>query len=264
MPPLPPPSTYTCYRTDGPILVDGRLDESSWQKAPWLGPFVDMEHGTPVEYDTRVAFLWDDVHFYTAFRCEEPDVYGYETKEDGGVGGDCEVEVFILGEGNYYELEMNALNTIYEVFFTWIEPLVAQQDMAALDRLFAAKRYGYAPIGDTYPRRHGSFDWNFPGFQHAVQIHGTLNQPQDEDEGWTVELAFPWEGMKRLAGRRAVPPKDGDTWQVGCSRVEHWRDRTTGQVLRGRDWSICPHGKIAMHIPDRWPYVRFDTRTVGT
>lgn len=28
-----------------------------------IGPFVDMEHGTPTEFDTKVAFLWDDTYF---------------------------------------------------------------------------------------------------------------------------------------------------------------------------------------------------------
>jgi hypothetical protein len=54
---LPGPPNYTCYRIDQNITVDGRLDEDCWQKAPWLGPFVDMEKGTPVQYETRVAFL---------------------------------------------------------------------------------------------------------------------------------------------------------------------------------------------------------------
>ena len=92
---LPKPPDYVCYRTNGPLTIDGRLDEDAWAKAPWLGPFVDMEKGTPVEYDTRVAFLWDDDNFYCGFKCQEPDVFGYETKRDGGVGGDQDFEVFI-------------------------------------------------------------------------------------------------------------------------------------------------------------------------
>ena len=28
------PARYTCYRAAGPIVVDGRLNEASWQAAP--------------------------------------------------------------------------------------------------------------------------------------------------------------------------------------------------------------------------------------
>lgn len=260
---LPRPVDYRCYRTAGPLVVDGRLDEDSWQKAPWLGPFVDMEHGTPTEFDTRVAFLWDDTNFYTAFKLEEPDVYGYETKRDGGVGGDCEVEVFILGEGTYYELEMNALNTVYEVFWTWFQPLVEAGDLEGLDRLLKTRRAIYGGLEDDYPGRHGSFDWDFPGLQTAVQVDGSLNCRRVRDNGWTVEIAFPWAGWTELArGRRAIPPAEGDVWRIGCSRVEHWRDED-GNVLRGRDWSICQHGKVQMHVPDRWPHVIFTHDVVG-
>ena len=68
---LPEPPEYLCRQTEGLITVDGRLEEASWRKARWLGPFVDMEKGVKVQYDTRVAFLWDDAALYVGFHCEE-------------------------------------------------------------------------------------------------------------------------------------------------------------------------------------------------
>lgn len=254
---LPRPMDYRCYRTAEPLTIDGRLDEPVWQRANWLGPFVDMEHGTPTDFDTRVAFVWDDTHFYVGFRLEEPDVFGFETKRDGGVGGDCEMELFILGEGVYYELQLNVLNTVYEVFWTWFQPLAEIGDLVAIDDLLKTRRMIYGNLTDDYPGRHGSFDWDFPGLQTAIQVQGSLNCRAVTDQGWTAEVALPWHGWADLArGKRAIPPKDGDVWRMGCSRVEHWRD-AAGKVIRGRDWSFCQHGKIQMHVPDRWPYVVF-------
>lgn len=253
---LPRPMDYRCVRITERVVIDGRLDEPCWQRATWLGPFVDMEKGTPVEFDTRVAFLWDETNLYTGFRLEEPDVFGYETRRDGGVGGDCEVEVFILGDGTYYELEMNALNTIYEVFWTWFQPLAETDDLTRLDRLFGTRRAIYGNLNDDYPGRHGSFDWDFPGIQTAVQIDGSINCRRIRDKGWTVEIAFPWAGMTDLMDGRPLPPRSGDVWRIGCSRVQHWRN-DDGKVERSRDWSICQHGKIQMHVPDRWPYIIF-------
>jgi hypothetical protein len=29
-------------------------------------------------------------------------------------------------------------------------------------------------------------------------LDGTLNDPSDTDKGWSVEIAWPWEGLKEL------------------------------------------------------------------
>jgi hypothetical protein len=260
---LPEPPDYFCYRVAEPLVIDGRLTDPSWEKAPWIGPFVDMEKGTATQYDTRVAFLWDDDAFYVGFRCEEPDVFGFETTRDGRVGADQDFEVFILGEGTYYELEMNPLNTLYEVFWYWVRPLIERQDYAKIDELLSCRRFIYGGYGDEYDIRHGSFDWDFPGIQSAVYVDGSLNWHRDVDRGWSGEVVFPWHGWTELSqGKRAIPPQDGDVWRIGCSRVEHGRD-PLGQVAWGRDWSPAQHGRINMHLPHRWPYVIFSTTTVG-
>jgi hypothetical protein len=48
---------YVARRAAGPISVDGRLDESSWQMAEKSPRFVDMVTGAPGFYDTRAALL---------------------------------------------------------------------------------------------------------------------------------------------------------------------------------------------------------------
>ena len=67
---------YTCYRTAGPILIDGKLDEPSWRMAPKSEPFVDIVTGEPAWFDTRVALVWDDEYLYFGFTAEEPEVRG--------------------------------------------------------------------------------------------------------------------------------------------------------------------------------------------
>jgi hypothetical protein len=37
------PKRYICYRTCGPIVIDGHLDEPSWKKAPWTDLFGHLE-----------------------------------------------------------------------------------------------------------------------------------------------------------------------------------------------------------------------------
>ena len=56
----PHPRGYICYRASGPIHIDGRLDEPSWQVVPWSDPFVDIEGDARPKprYRTRVKMLW--------------------------------------------------------------------------------------------------------------------------------------------------------------------------------------------------------------
>jgi hypothetical protein len=196
---------YTCYRTAGPIQIDGKLDEPSWQIAPKSEPFVDIVTGEPAWFDTRVALLWDDQCLYFGFTAEEPQVRGYLTERDARIYEDNDVEVFIAGENAYYEFEINALNTIYEVFWIWKDALAPgspyhgrpEFDPTA-QRTMVLDGVG----GHVHPRgeRWGFLDWDFPGLRHAVHV---------EPPGWSVELALPWEGLRGLADGRALPPRAG-------------------------------------------------------
>ena len=93
-------------------------------------------------------------------------------------------------------------------------------------------------------------DWDFQGLKSAVNVNGVLNpkpkiQNPKSGTGWTVELAFPWSGMKHLAGKRALPPKDGDVWKLFLGRFEKlpvgenevqaawcWSDGCNGRTLQ--------------------------------
>src|SRR5215470_18349647 len=110
---------YICYRTAGPIVVDGKLEEPSWRMAPQSEPFVDIVTGAPAWFDTRVALLWDDDFLYFGFRAEETDVWGTLTERDSKIYEENDLEIFIAASDAYYEFEINALNTVYEVFWIW-------------------------------------------------------------------------------------------------------------------------------------------------
>ena len=63
---LTEPRSYVCYRTDGKLKIDGKLDEVSWQKAKPTAPFVDISgEGFPTpKYETTAKMLWDDEYLY--------------------------------------------------------------------------------------------------------------------------------------------------------------------------------------------------------
>ena len=78
---------------------------------------------------------------------------------------------------NYLEIEINALNTVLN--------------------LLKASRQGTA-----------YWDWN-PRFDSAVHIEGSLNDPSDQDQSWSVQMAMPWSAFESdlldVPGERSPP-----------------------------------------------------------
>lgn len=264
---------FTCYRTNQPIQIDGNLNKPVWSKAPKSSRFVDMASGNPGFYDTRMSALWDDTNLYIAFWVEEPFLEAHYTERDSIIFQENDMEVFIDGGDCYYELELNALGTLYEVFFIWRDAYKrgGRFDIPEFD---CHERQAYTFGGDydrnpasfwkgTHPRgiRWAFTDWDFPGIQVATQIDGTLNNHSDIDRGWTAEIALPWAGMKHLANGRSLPPKDNDTWRMFFGRFQKLMNAGK-EVQPHPAWVLSPHGIYDTHQPDRFPYVTFSTTSI--
>ena len=257
---------YIAYRTFERIKLDGRLDEKSWRTAPRSKRFVDIITGQATWYDTRAAVLWDDTNLYVAFWVEEPNVAAKLTEYGSHIYEDNDVELFIAGRDTYYELELNALNTIYEVFFIW-EDAYGRGGYAEAPE-FSRTNPKVRPFNGVAFKKHprgkrvGSWDWRFPGLQTAVQVDGTLNNDKDKDRGWMVEMSLPWAGMTWLARAdgRALPPKTGDVWRIDFSRFNQYKAPPPANDSGGWFWS--PHGVWDSHIPECFPFIRFSANDV--
>jgi hypothetical protein len=232
------PRSYACRKTSSAIRVDGRLDDTGWRRTAWTSAFVDIEG--PVKprprFRTRAKMLWDESHFYVAAEMEEPHVWATLADHDSVIFRDNDFEVFLnpSGDGlNYFEFEINALNTGWD--------------------LFLPRPYKMKGRADN--------SWEIPGLQTAVHVDGTLNDPRDRDRGWTVEIAFPWAAFASRAPVRR--PAVGESWRVNFSRVE-WRvDIKGGRYVKAPgmkedNWVWSPQGVVDMHVPEKWGYVRFE------
>ena len=224
---MAPPLTYTCHFTKKPPVIDGKLDDKVWRKAEWTTDFVDIEGaGKPLpRFRTRVKMLWDAHYLYIAAQLREPDVHATLTEHDSVIFKDDDFEVFLKplpDTPSYYEFEMNALNTGWD--------------------LFLAKPYRMGGKGDN--------SWDIAGLRTAVAVQGTLNNSADQDQGWTLEIAYPLDAFQN---RQAVPaPVPGTQWRINFSRVE-WK---AGQPKED-NWVWSPQGVVDMHIPERWGYLDF-------
>jgi hypothetical protein len=258
---------YTCLRTRDRIHINGNLDKPVWRSAPKSPRFVDLVSGEPGFYDTRMACLWDDWALYVGFWIEEPQVRATLTERDSFIWFDNDVEVFLGGDDCYYEFEINALGTIYEVFFIYQDALkrgsrfdrpefdLYNRNVDVLGGFQDASRVGRHPRG----KRWAFMDWDFPGLQSAVRVDGVINDPAHIDKGWTVELAFPWSGMASLVARQTFPPKEGDTLRASFSRFEALRYHGKS-VAESPGWALNAHGVYDSHIPECFSYLHFSER----
>jgi hypothetical protein len=238
------PLGYVAARARTPPTIDGKLDDPTWQAAPWTSDFVDIEgpRKPAPRFRTRAKMLWDDEHFYIAAQLDEPHIWATLTRHDAVIFHDNDFEVFLDPDGdnqNYDELELNALNTTWD--------------------LFLPKAYR-----DGGPAQN---ERELEGLKTAVSIDGTLNDPSDEDRAWSVEIAIPW---KALAGRSGcpIPPKPGDQWRINFSRVEWVTNIKDGKYekvanLREDNWVWSPQGLIDMHQPEHWGFVQFSDKPPG-
>ena len=230
---LTTPRTYVCYRADGKLKMDGKLNESSWQKAEATAPFVDISgEGFPApKYETTAKMLWDDDYLYIGAVLEEEDIKARLTRRDTIIYYDNDFEVFIDPDSdghNYFEIETNARGVIFDLM---------------LDKPY---------------RSGGNFmvQWDCPGMQMAVHCEGTLNKPKDKDKYWSVEMAIPHQALTMNFNN---PLKAGNTWRINFSRVQWLKPNGPEE-----NWVWSATGKIDMHMPDRWGYLYFSDSRVGT
>ena len=99
----------------------------------------------------------------------------------------------------YYELEINALGTEFDLF---------------LDKPYRSG--GSAHIA-----------WDMEGLRTAVRLDGTINDPSDEDRGWTVEIAIPWAALP-APGRGCGRPGSGAGQCTARWRVAGCRESRAG------------------------------------
>ena len=97
------------------------------------------------------------------------------TKRDSVIFHDNDFEVFLDPDADthdYFELEINAFGTEWDLF---------------LER----------PYRDGVQADN---DWDMAGLRSAVALDGTVNDPSDEDRGWSLEIAIPFAALAEQAG----------------------------------------------------------------
>ncbi len=234
---------YIAHYAEGTITIDGLANEDVWHKADYSDEFIDIEGIKKPKYNTRFKMLWDEQYVYFFAELQEPHVWGTLKQKDTIVYHNNDFEIFIDPDGdghNYYEFEINALNTLWDLFLT--KPY--REETTVLN------------------------DWDANGLKSAVHIDGTLNNPNDKDNNWSIEVAIPIKVFKISYFEKSNLATS--FWRVNFSRVQ-WdfqlddgryvrKKDQDGKVAREYNWVWSPQGVINMHRPETWGYVYFSPK----
>ncbi len=195
----PPPPRRLVVRklpAGAKLQIDGKFDEPAWSTAESSGPFVNTMDGSPSPQAGSVRALWDDSNLYLAFHFQDSDVWATLDKHDDKLWTQEVAEAFIDADGDgrtYIELQVSPKNVTFD---SWL-PVYRGNDNA----------------------------WD-SGIETAVQVHGTLNQRDDDDQGWDAELRIPLVAAKgKLETMRGVPPVPGTIWRANFFRFDFPKGR---------------------------------------
>lgn len=238
------PPIYACRYTDKPFQLDGNLDKEFWRNIPFTDNFLDIEgriRPTP-RFRTRAKLAWDKENLYVGALLEGDEIWATLLEHDSVIFNDNDFEIFIDPDSDtqaYYEYEMNALNTTWDLLLT------------------KAYRDGGKPVNG----------FEFAGIRNAVHIEGKLNKPGSHNHSWSVEVVLPFAALKECASQ-SRPPEAGEYYRVNFSRVQ-WKvdvakgeyskrlDPATGRPLPEDNWVWAPTGVINIHYPELWAFLFF-------
>lgn len=182
------PPSMTIHRATGPIVLDGVLDEADWRAAEPFGDFVFPWYESGEKEQTVVRMLWDDDFLYVSYVCEDAHIRADHWDTNAQTFKDDCVELFwnpAPSHGlHYYMFEMNCLGNMLAV---------------------------------CHNRRGLSIHRNKILPCHIAQtIEGTVNNDDDTDTRWTLEVAVRFSDYTVLTPDPT--PVDGDMWRVALNR----------------------------------------------
>lgn len=237
------PKNYIVPKTSRAIVIDGIAQEEAWHETPYTDSFIDIEGIKTPKFDTKIKMLWDNDYLYVYSKMKEPHIWASLKQRDTIVFYNNDFEVFIDASGkgkNYGEIEVNAYNTIWDLFLA----------------------NAYRVDGKA------NFEWNLEQLKSAVHIEGSLNNPNDIDNYWSVEMAIPIAPFLRYTKNNKI--LDGEQWRINFSRVEwnhdiinetYYRKKENGQFLPEYNWVWSNQKVINMHEPEKWGYLQFSEQS---
>jgi hypothetical protein len=191
------PTHAVAVHATAAIAIDGALDEPAWQAAT-VYRLADSRDGEPIaEAITQVRFAWDDTALFVGAQLQDDDAWSEYRAQDDPLWKQEAFEVFVFGDA--------------------AEPV----DDPAIRRDYLELQV--SPRGVTFDARFAEYRkgdeaWD-SAWKTAVQLRGDVDDRRGRDEGWTVEVAIPWDEICAHTSA-TCPPRAQDRLRINVFRLE--------------------------------------------
>ncbi len=203
------------------ITIDGKLTEPIWQRTHPTHAFTAPNGSGRSSPDTRARFAFDSKALYVAVVAVDDDIWSTFTEHDSNTWEQEVIELFIDADGDkrdYLELQVTPANVRFDARF--------ERYRSNLEK---------------------ARSWNMKGFETAVDIQGTLNQRDDHDEKYTIEMRIPFD---QVPGAH-LPIVHDTRWRFNMFRFD---TLANGRQIAG---AFNPPIKPDFHNLDRFGILRF-------
>ena len=189
------PPLMEAAHTDGPIELDGQLNEPAWEQTRVYSLQLAADQapqGKTLGEQGQVRLLWDADHLYVGIAWEDHDLLARGTRDHQmhfRLGDLC--ELFLKHEGHQQYWELYGTPAQKKSCF-WFE---RRGTRIQTDKEF--------------------------GLRVATHLDGTLNDSSDRDSGWSAELAVSSKDLTRT-GTKFGP---GSSWRILVARYNYSTER---------------------------------------
>ena len=220
-PPAPAEKAVAIPKAEQPIKIDGVLDDPAWKDAPvvtadYIWSKVGEKSPTP---RMKVRYTWDDNYLYIGYETFDKNLTAIGTGEkkapkdnqrEGCVIGRDKADVveFFISFGDtrfFWEVHHNASNQMNNIW------------CVVVDDNWPIAKSTINRFGIQFHTNEFIQDDEAAGHKLAMAVHlkpkadgkpSTVNDPSDEDTGYTAEIRLPWAGLGADEGRIARAGED--------------------------------------------------------
>lgn len=170
---------------------------------------------------------WDETYFYLAFKIDSPDVQAAHTQPNADLAGDDSIEFYIETDNNH------SMKITPKCFSMGVSAAGGSDYLIGTDKGTLARTPVYI-------------------YKYGATVQGTINNPDDIDMGYNLEMAVPWALFKTKG------PALGDMMSFNVIIRRH--GDKPGSFI-----SLSPRVKTDADIlvPAKWSNLVFAAHTFG-
>ncbi len=251
-----PPAAVRVPKASEPPVVDGRLEDACWQRAPLSA--VDFVMGKQGQKGKRMPMqcrlTWDDQYLFIGYETFDDNLIAVGTDEEQGPASNrregakihdpqakVDVAEFFITCGDdhhFWEFHHNARNQFNDV---WCAVIDDKQPITKTSLARYGIHFGHGEHLDDDAGAKASFAAAVNVKPKADGAASTVNDDSDTDTGYTAELRLPWAGLGAPLERETLIIVEPTTPE-GKKTSYHGPWKMAGAEIRVL--SVCQNGDL--------------------